>query len=289
MGKITGPDFLCVGAQKAGTQWLYDQANLHPDFWMPPIKELHHFDFPEARIKRAKRLLREAEADLEQCNLDRAEDHRRPLDQRDMAFLRKFVALAPVIDLDRYSALFEPKGALISGDITPAYSALDADVIDSIAGRFADLRVVFIARDPVERFWSAYNMAQRNHDPGTDIDSMVRYFNRDKVRKRSMQSDSVTRWRRAIPPDRFALYFFDDLVGDAGAVRRAVLCFLGGDPDKPSGTLGTGFNRKSSLSKAVLTPAVRARLVGLLADEIRICARELGGPAAAWPEKYQLA
>jgi hypothetical protein len=38
------PDFLCVGAQKAGTSWLYHQLTLHPDFWMPPIKELHYFD-----------------------------------------------------------------------------------------------------------------------------------------------------------------------------------------------------------------------------------------------------
>src|SRR4029453_18936667 len=38
------PDFLCVGAQKAGTSWLYHQLVSHPDFWMPPVKELHYFD-----------------------------------------------------------------------------------------------------------------------------------------------------------------------------------------------------------------------------------------------------
>ena len=38
------PDFLCVGAQKAGTSWLYRQLEPHPDFWMPPVKELHYFD-----------------------------------------------------------------------------------------------------------------------------------------------------------------------------------------------------------------------------------------------------
>ena len=38
------PDFLCVGAQKAGTSWLYRQLELHPDFWMPPMKELHYLD-----------------------------------------------------------------------------------------------------------------------------------------------------------------------------------------------------------------------------------------------------
>ena len=41
-----GPDFLCVGAQKAGTSWLYKQLSGHPDFWMPPWKELHYLNQP---------------------------------------------------------------------------------------------------------------------------------------------------------------------------------------------------------------------------------------------------
>src|SRR5437667_372467 len=36
------PDFLCVGAQKGGTTWLYQQLDSHPDFWMPPIMEVHY-------------------------------------------------------------------------------------------------------------------------------------------------------------------------------------------------------------------------------------------------------
>src|SRR5215471_4218872 len=45
------PDFLCVGAQKAGTSWLYQQLEPHPDFWMPPLKELHYLDL----LNRTKR------------------------------------------------------------------------------------------------------------------------------------------------------------------------------------------------------------------------------------------
>ena len=39
-----GPDFICIGAQKAGTTWLYWQLAAHPDFWMPPRKEIHYFN-----------------------------------------------------------------------------------------------------------------------------------------------------------------------------------------------------------------------------------------------------
>src|SRR5262245_13183400 len=38
------PDFLGIGAQKAGTTWLYEQLRRHPDVWLPPEKELHYFD-----------------------------------------------------------------------------------------------------------------------------------------------------------------------------------------------------------------------------------------------------
>ena len=38
------PDFLCVGMEKAATRWAYDQLRWadHPDFWMPPVKELRY-------------------------------------------------------------------------------------------------------------------------------------------------------------------------------------------------------------------------------------------------------
>jgi hypothetical protein len=44
------PDFLCIGAQKAGTTTLYDRLRGHPDLFLPAEKELHyfsrHFDRP---------------------------------------------------------------------------------------------------------------------------------------------------------------------------------------------------------------------------------------------------
>src|ERR1700749_4313420 len=38
------PDFLCIGAQKAGTTWLDSNLRRHPDVWLPPLKELHYFN-----------------------------------------------------------------------------------------------------------------------------------------------------------------------------------------------------------------------------------------------------
>ena len=37
------PQFLCIGAQRSGTTWLYRNLSKHPAVWMPPHKELHYF------------------------------------------------------------------------------------------------------------------------------------------------------------------------------------------------------------------------------------------------------
>src|SRR5262245_17179622 len=104
------PDFLCVGVHKGGTTWLYQQLDSHPDFWMPPLKELHYFD----QLSRVQR------RSASRCR-----------DERDRCFLENIDSLSakPYLDLDHYARLFEPKGPLISGDISPNYSTLSKDVI----------------------------------------------------------------------------------------------------------------------------------------------------------------
>ena len=66
------------------------------------------------------------------------------------------------IDLPMYAALFEPKSSLISGDITPGYSTLPDEIVGKIVGHFPNLKVIFIARDPVERAWSQLSMWVRH-------------------------------------------------------------------------------------------------------------------------------
>ena len=40
---MTYPDFLVIGAQKAGTSWLHRNLRAHPGIWMPK-NEVHYFD-----------------------------------------------------------------------------------------------------------------------------------------------------------------------------------------------------------------------------------------------------
>jgi hypothetical protein len=284
------PDFFCVGAQKGGTRWLYDQLQLHPDFWMPPIKELHYFD-RRRQSEKSARLGRRAEKNLARTNKRLAKRDVRPLDQRDLDFLAGYARLPWWrVDLDAYASLFSVKGASISGDITPDYSTLDARQIARIMQRFPKARVVFIARDPVERVWSHLTMHMRRGELGRklDADAVMRLVRQRFVASRTFQTEIVARWRRYVPEEQFGLFLFDDLIADAASLRDRILSFLGGDPAKASGAFPAGFNRKEDPAKVPLSPELRDRLSRHLARELKASAAAFGGAARQWPGKYGL-
>jgi hypothetical protein len=288
-GQVIGPDFFCVGAQKAGTGWLYQQLRSHPDFWMPPMKEVHYFDRIMAGSASERSLpLARKEGDRIRIASERANDN------RDKEFIENFSELSAQtsFDLDRYADLFRPKGNLISGDITPGYSTLDESIISRIASQFSDAKVIFIARDPVERAWSQLSMYVRRKliepfDPD-DADRISQHLARPEIQARSYPTQIVRRWSDYISGDRFRVFFFDDLKTDPTRLRNAIISFLGGNSAKRSGSLPPGFNTKAEKAKLPLTPAARSRVAQFFAPELRACATELGGPAKLWASRYGL-
>ncbi|MEP6604446.1 MAG: sulfotransferase [Spartobacteria bacterium] len=275
-----GPDFLCVGAQKAGTGWLYEQLRSHPDFWMPPLKELHYFDrLGRARLERKSDRLRIARQNAR--------------DQRDIQFVERMEKLRSqeTVDFDGYAALFEPKGALISGDITPGYSTLPDAMAGRITERFPSMKIIFLARDPVERAWSQLSMWVRHGVIApfaeNDFDAVTQHLQRPEVMLRSHLTTIVARWRHCVAHDSFGLYFFDDLKRDAAEVRSGIVQFLGGDATKPSGALAVDHNPKGIKEKLRLNDAMRAHLAKFFENELKTCATELGGSAVTWPARYR--
>jgi hypothetical protein len=238
---------------------------------MPPVKELHYFD-QLSRVQRAAR---------PRCR-----------DERDLRFLDRLESLSAEtgIDLDNYARLFEPKGSLLSGDISPNYSTLSNEVIRQAVEYFPNLKVIFLARDPVERVWSHLSMEvqYRQIKPfdATDIAEVNRNLRRRGMLLRSYPSAIVARWKRFLHPEQFRIFFFDDLQSNPAELRRSILRFLGADPNKPSTRVTADYNSWTRMEKLPLTNKVRSHLARFFKKELKTCAARLGGPARDWPARY---
>jgi hypothetical protein len=171
---------------------------------MPPIKELHYLD----KLNRTKRI-----HDPRCC------------DKRDASFIESMQDLRGrfYLDLESYGRLFQHKGECLSGDISPAYSTLNDEIIDRVVEHFPNLKVVFLARDPVERAWSQLSMGVRlgmiNKFDITDPEEVVCNLLPPGVLARSHPSKIVTRWKRYVRPENFRVSSAIDSVPNSKRVR----------------------------------------------------------------------
>jgi len=282
---VHGPDFICIGMLKAGTAWLYDQLRHHPDFWMPPVKELRYLNAPIPSMENAKEHLSRLG--------HRTNRSMRSRRAGDLAFLQAASELSgQPRDISKYADLFRIKGWQISGDITPGYSRLEPSMIAEVARNLPETRIILIVREPVSRAWSYLSMLAREEKFNTRLldepDRFRSYFATSRTLDGSFQTRIIARWKEFASAVRFQIFFFDDIETQPEQIRRDILLFLGADPGKKSGDLAPNFNRKANTEKLPLTEPIRAILLEFLADEIRACADLLGGPARGWPARHGL-
>ena len=282
-----GPDFMCIGMQKAGTGWLYDQLQHHPDFWMPPIKEIHYFDRPRDDVRNLKALDKRRAA--KRWSVESGWRELVPAD--DVFFERAGRAFRGEIELGVYQDLFEPKGGLLSGDITPGYSTLAPELIQQIVAAMPELKVVLIVREPIARAWSQIAMYNRRGKFDLrlldDPEGLVRYASRPAISRRSFPTRIEDAWRRALPDGQFRTFFFDDIANRPEVVRRDILQFLGANPDYES-PLEVDYNRKAGQSKIDMSHAARAAFVAYFRDELLECRVRYGETGDAWCRSYGL-
>jgi hypothetical protein len=267
---------------KAATDWLFDQLVHHPDFWIPPVKELRYLNLDRPILDNTLRK-------LSHYRLKR----RHPEHDVDLLFLREAAAVAgQPCDFDKYAALFRFKGRRISGDISPGYYDLEEDAISAIAHRFPRLKIVLMVREPLERVWSHLSMRSRegHFDAALlqDVNAFAPWFAQSEVRRACFATQVAQRWAACAPQIALRHFFFDDVEAVPQAVRTDIIQFLGGNPRRKSGKLAAGYNRKANLPKLRLPQPIKAFLLDELAEEIRGCARLFGGPAEQWPARYGL-
>lgn len=274
--RTNGPDFLCVGMQKAGTQWLYDQLATCSGAWMPPIKELNFWEGSFGKTSNLKQMKRMLDTDREEYGAVRPET------PQFLSYLKRFGESGPRT-LEDYLGLFQFKGDRISGDISPVYATMSASGVNSVARALPMARVVLLVRHPVDRLKSALSMhVRKNKIPATvltDWPRLAEYLARSSYRNRSFPTRTWKVWQDAFGP-RARFWFFDHIVAEPERVRSEIADHV--RIFDPQFTLAANFNRKATKQKFTLSPAVEQGLYRLLGDEIREAVRIFGGPAEAW-------
>ena len=204
------PNFLVIGAQKAGTTALYQHLKQHPDVYMSPIKEPHFLAFE-----------------------NRALDFRGP---RDLETLGHMV----VRDEGAYRELFAgADGARARGEASAMYLYME-EAVGGIGRRLPDAKLVAVLRSPADRAYSSFlHMVRDGREPIPDFGRALA-AEEERIarnwspiwhyRRMGFYHEQIQRYREAFGPERLRVYLYEDLESDPENVLRDIHEFIGVDP-----------------------------------------------------------
>ncbi len=246
------PDFLCIGAQKAGTTWLHAMLGQHPDVFLPPIKEIHFFDYIHIPAHRgwvetafAKDVARLRRTGWSAEYLDRLTRRRRVNDPW-------------------YSAVFmhpEARGKRL-GEITPAYSILPEAGIAHVRRINPDMRLIFVIREPVDRALSHLRMIAARRGLDRVAADTIGAADLDGALARSTYAENIARWEAAFPEAQILYLPYPAIRRDPEALLRRIEGFLDLDPHAYDGLSEVVHKTRPAPVDAALARQIEARLAG---------------------------
>jgi Sulfotransferase family len=201
---VTLPNFIVIGAAKAGTTSLYWYLAEHPAVFMSPVKETNYFAY----------------------GLD-ADGRLLYGDPEYHAF--------PVKTLEEYQQLFAGAAhARAVGEASPIYLECP-QAAQRIRTLLPAVQIICSIRHPVDRAYSDYVMYLRHRgrrlDPVRDLTTTAAWAQPDS---RWMQigryDEQLSRYFEAFPRAQIRVFLFDDLKRSAGQVIQEVYQLLDVDP-----------------------------------------------------------
>jgi hypothetical protein len=225
---------LGVGAQKAGTTWLYEYLKAHPECNMGFTKEYETFTYIDL-------------GDLGHYQLQKpqvlwAMNRATKLNKRDLNLFKLMTFYCDENEyFDYFSRLLENENTLLTGDITPSYAGLQTTTYKRIKDRLEDRKikpkVILIMRDPVERNISATKLYVSKKSPSIMQDLKDEHYNKmllvnnqNVINKMTTGYDATSYKLEAVFPKEDILYLFYedlfDLEKMSGEVKK-ICDFLG--------------------------------------------------------------
>src|SRR5215213_3426364 len=228
------PDFLGIGAQKAGTTWLGRNLQAHPEVWMPRVKELHYFDEKihepkNTAIRFARRIFGGGANRRWRWQVRRrTRKYLKRFSRDDFSWDLKYYAGAP--NEGWYASLFEQGRGRMVGEITPAYSTLEPEVISRVHGLAPEAKIIFMIRNPIERVWSqavmSYDKVEKGSAGSVSERKLLRRTGRDSFQSLTDYLKTLDTWRRFYAEERIFVGFLEDVYFFPQELLQAIYGFL---------------------------------------------------------------
>lgn len=203
-----GPDFICIGAQKAGTSWLHWNICFHPEVLMPPEKEISFFSRSGKFTRKlayqklfSKKFWKDYIWLCRFPNKNLSSSIFTCCYHRAIWFARYLYAPSTA---RQYRKLFPKIDGKITGDISPIYTELKEEQIKLFAKAAPNAKIILIIRNPIDRAWSALRMSVPGIDklPEDEILKMRPFI--------SDYNKVIDLWQRYFPHN-FRVFYYDDL------------------------------------------------------------------------------
>ena len=278
------PDFVGIGAQKAGTTWLHRNLQAHPGVYMPR-KELHYFDRKANDPSNAlTRLFGRGELDARWRRQVRhwAWVHlvKRP-SLRDLRWDLNFY-MRPYNDA-WYASVFEGKGGRVAGEITPAYSTLDRQKVERIHGLMPDTKVIFFMRNPIERVWSqivmSFDKKEKGSAPSVPVEQLLERRGLQQIGRLSNYRRTLENWGEFYPEEQVFVGFLEDVHFAPAELLSRLYAFLGVDP---TFVPPRAEKKVHSRSAATMPTRIAVELARNYREELEGLAERFGGYASFW-------
>lgn len=208
------PDFLYIGAPRAGSTWLQHNLDKHPQIWLPPSKNILYFHprFQRYRLKFVKYFGKGLFSENPETR----------------AWLRKFF-FTPIVTDKWYSSLF-PDTPQIKGEIAEAYCSLKEEDIKRIHTMNPDVKIIFTMRNPFERALSHAKLGVLKRKKRTihDIteEQFLAHINHPSSEARSRYSHAFNLWEKYFPKEQFLIQFYEDLQNEPQTYLQNICTFL---------------------------------------------------------------
>lgn len=214
--------FLSVGAMKAGTTWVYDKLQHHPQIHVSREKEIHYFSHiagisnslePLKLKRRAKQVLMKAGKQLNQGEIVISE-------YRDILDWYINYATDEVND-DWYMNLFSQNKiedpSSYCADFSNLTCFLDEDGWQHVRKVANNIKAIYILRDPVARLWSHYKFHlqftghKEQENPEQNFRLFKRIINKPWFIRNSMYSKNIKLLNKNLNEDEFKIFYLEDI------------------------------------------------------------------------------